>query len=1100
MANKVSYGEASMKFMESYPGIKSTQETLKQEVLSVAKEVTFVDGDEAEIRHQQAPVNQVDLVEIKKTDLERESKEEVRAKVIEDIMTLVSRGYVAEAVSNFSKAIEAGIATKEDFLSEEIGSFIVDRARRSFSFGDVDHTLFGLAKAIEVGFVTKEDFSPEELRSTAIESVKSELSKNKIDHVLGVISQSVQIGFATKEDFQSALTESMKGWISKGRVDIALSIFSSAIEAGASTKENLLSEKFESVVLEHVKRDLSNGLIDNAILAISRIIKAGLATKEDFHNALVESVKNQFFSGKVDKALSGLAKAINAGLVTKEDFSPEELRSVTIEAVNVGLSSGSISYALPIISRATEVGILMKEDFQTEEIKAAANQGVMSYISSTALASFFGVLAQTVEAGLAAKEDFQTEEIKATVVQKVQHMFSVGHIDYARKALSQAFEAGILMNEDFEAIVKESLKSHIANDSFDGVILFVSYSRELGLSPTEFRSYATAKLKEALEERSLFTLSTLVSNAPALGLQDLDFLQNKEQPILAKASYLALRDFGAHVTREGIELYESMLTSKQADGIPEEARILGIEHPGSDGLESLRARFREEVFAFIRKEEIHEGIADMPVFTSFLKKQIRFEGSQFGQHGDDEFLKTLDIVRHNQEAGLTRTHFAYQNAFLDIPTASTETAKVVQEPEAIDGVKTVATAIEGAQFLAAQLRDPATRPAALERMQSTLDASLGNAVTNLSSFVNKERERISASTEMDDRQKQGRLKGLETKQRLIDVFVSFQAESLNGSIERIFGDQTNQETSVEALRALLKPETLAKGEEALDPYRGAVRMLFSTVSVLRLPDVEIPKADQEEGITRDQANTLLNLTDHVLIQETLALGKGQEKPLTKEEKELRHAGERILRTPQIKKASEAFERAIQAGTETQSIEIIPSRGTLLEFSGHISDACWASKYNIAKDFPNITSLTFVLKEKDGQDNPIPPDPINDKIVGSCLLIEAEDAQDNPVLIMRGMNPLENTINRLMPKAFVDQLMSYVEGVAKKMGRKVAIVVDEASQASTNRPSIAGVLKPLRDGGKLSRIEVPNNIQGKAVHPTNFNGYDISQKTYQWKKW
>jgi hypothetical protein len=135
---------------------------------------------------------------------------------------------------------------------------------------------------------------------------------------------------------------------------------------------------------------------------------------------------------------------------------------------------------------------------------------------------------------------------------------------------------------------------------------------------------------------------------------------------------------------------------------------------------------------------------------------------------------------------------------------------------------------------------------------------------------------------------------------------------------------------------------------------------------------------------------------------------------------------------------------LQAGAATgrSSLQFVPSRGLLLELSGHIGDACWASKYeSIAKEFPNISALTFVRD----------PGSAVERMVGSCLLIDTTDeTTGEPVLVIRGINPIENYINKVKVDEFTEALTSYINTIAG--GRKVAYVFDkQTGGATTNRP-------------------------------------------------
>lgn len=163
---------------------------------------------------------------------------------------------------------------------------------------------------------------------------------------------------------------------------------------------------------------------------------------------------------------------------------------------------------------------------------------------------------------------------------------------------------------------------------------------------------------------------------------------------------------------------------------------------------------------------------------------------------------------------------------------------------------------------------------------------------------------------------------------------------------------------------------------------------------------------------------------------------------------------------------------------TTEVEFVPCRNLLTEFSGHISDACWASKYNsILREFPNFTSLFIRLK----------PESKFERLAGACLLIEAESNR-GPVLIIRGLNPIENVINQLSVEDFFNKLVSYIKEIAVQDNRKVAVVIDgHSGGAASNRPVMFDYLCKLApDLDKITLSPYPD---------TTFNGYDISDDCY-----
>lgn len=165
--------------------------------------------------------------------------------------------------------------------------------------------------------------------------------------------------------------------------------------------------------------------------------------------------------------------------------------------------------------------------------------------------------------------------------------------------------------------------------------------------------------------------------------------------------------------------------------------------------------------------------------------------------------------------------------------------------------------------------------------------------------------------------------------------------------------------------------------------------------------------------------------------------------------------------------------------DVSSIQLIPTRGVLTEFSGHIADACWASKYSsILKEFPNFTSV--VIRQN--------PESKHERLAGAFMLIETESKNGEPLLVIRGFNPIENLINSLSVKDFYDKVIGYVKSLAEKENRKTAIVIDDHSGGSaSNRPVLFKYLSELSK--TLEAVDL------KSEDDTKFNGYNIVRQTY-----
>ncbi len=161
-------------------------------------------------------------------------------------------------------------------------------------------------------------------------------------------------------------------------------------------------------------------------------------------------------------------------------------------------------------------------------------------------------------------------------------------------------------------------------------------------------------------------------------------------------------------------------------------------------------------------------------------------------------------------------------------------------------------------------------------------------------------------------------------------------------------------------------------------------------------------------------------------------------------------------------------------TKKISLHFFQTRGILLDFTGDISGTCMKDSSGLAENFPNLSAVIFV------QDRGTR----NERLVGSCLLLEAEDCKGNPILIIRALNPAENLINDLALQDFFDVFVGYAREIAKKSGRTLAIAISENIQFTTNRMALHLFIRNMRKS--LVKISIPDSeyayltVNGRAI--------------------
>lgn len=178
---------------------------------------------------------------------------------------------------------------------------------------------------------------------------------------------------------------------------------------------------------------------------------------------------------------------------------------------------------------------------------------------------------------------------------------------------------------------------------------------------------------------------------------------------------------------------------------------------------------------------------------------------------------------------------------------------------------------------------------------------------------------------------------------------------------------------------------------------------------------------------------------------------------------------------------ERIEGLATAGTEV--IGLRPTRGILAELSGFVCDACWTREDDIVSRYPNLTTVVFVKN----------PGSANERLCGATVVLKvrSEATESSPaedVLVVRGFNPLQNTITQLKADQFFEGFIGWLEGVARAEGvSKIVIPGGVAGGSQTNRPTIHTYVS-----GRYGRTPiVPLSSEVRST----FNGYDISRSCH-----
>lgn len=266
----------------------------------------------------------------------------------------------------------------------------------------------------------------------------------------------------------------------------------------------------------------------------------------------------------------------------------------------------------------------------------------------------------------------------------------------------------------------------------------------------------------------------------------------------------------------------------------------------------------------------------------------------------------------------------------------------------------------------------------------------------------------------------------------------------------------------------------------------------------------IPKNVQKPE--REELSSMISFVNHHLLQEFL------EKRGFLSTREGTKAVRRLFGISTLEEQFNNWKD--EASIEKVETRIVPSRDLLTELSGHMGDACWASLYpSICLFFPNITSYRLVQN----------PENEHVRTAGAFLTIDTiNEYTGRPVMVIRGLNPIENYINQLNAESFLREIVAYLAPIAERRNMDLAIVIDDhAGGAGTNRPALQKVLEKaarnglqsvattkcripsIRSEGEIiipedngsNTMEFDDELVSRVDQPTIFNSYNTSNDTY-----
>ena len=504
-------------------------------------------------------------------------------------------------------------------------------------------------------------------------------------------------------------------------------------------------------------------------------------------------------------------------------------------------------------------------------------------------------------------------------------------------------------------------------------------------------------------------------------------IQVQSKTVLDKNIKKTIDIFGTSADKESYEMIKCVADARDKSEIPQYLLDIGIKNVGDTGINQLENWFRVFKQEILKEDFDPKVLVEKEFANIYFKQYIRFDQAEWtGEgHNFDEILERYIEVSKSSEYDIEPLNPNYTpSPVLNIDKVSKEARVGFEYSEQF--VNRFTTLVEDIKN-AKELYESDDRNK-LSSIAKDLDVILKTEITKL-------KEKLETVPE----------KGRPFLEKRLEKLESINTRSIE-SFQENYKFLSGLKGTENLLRKAIFTFSYAKNRQALS---------------YNIDRINTKRPNKED------ISWVLNFIDHITNQETFA------DYFT--DKEALSVFEKTINTSALSEELNLMENQDTIGTK--KMQFVPTRGLLLEFSGHMADACWADKYSdtIPATFPNFTSVSMIQN----------PGTANERIAGSCLLIETTSKNGDPLLVIRGLNPIENVINELKVSDFYKKYTEYIKELADRTGRKLAIVIDDHSGgSSTNRPTLFSYLSSL----ELKRVNVPYD-------DTEFNGYDITSVTY-----
>ncbi len=546
-------------------------------------------------------------------------------------------------------------------------------------------------------------------------------------------------------------------------------------------------------------------------------------------------------------------------------------------------------------------------------------------------------------------------------------------------------------------------------------------------------------------------------------------INNHFAPPVDAMLYRSEKIFGSFVDWKSYDYLQQLLIDKI---LPDELREMGVTRVGEAGVEQLNNLLHDFSRRITRDEVTSEELGNSTLLLSYYMDKTRVKVTQWGRIDPGTVVERMrwSEVYHREHPDSSFADRYTKSEVFKIGTTK-ELKEFAFDEDFLNRYRSLTKTI----LKAANDCNPLSMPLSkrIEDLSSEKDSLVGFLIAKL--------DEEPSEGLLEKAQKVAKRQGVEESVALANM-IEIRNTQLRESIEVL---------KHMSLRSLADVQgnfvTLAKYKE-LHPL--LLETIFTFALMQREHRGEVGNPD-DNGLSTDAMRLLgghtptldsvtwtLNFIDHIVNKEIMAKYFTDKRAADA----LRRIASTVVLEKQLPKMIETnnVAKIIEANNVAKiSMQFLPTRGALLEFSGQIGDACWANKYRcIAEQFPNITAVVMIEK----------PDSMYEKLAGSTMLIETIAADGEPLLVIRGLNPIENVINKLQVEDFYNTFTTWANEQAVKMGRKLAVVIDGHSGGSaTNRPVLFQYLSSKRQDLKKVSLASRND--------TTFNAYDITDKVY-----